>query len=358
MDFTLYTFSVVDIVATKLFMFETVLIILTIGAVLIALAVQNHWKFLKRIAGGLLVSYFTIVLILALGEVYFRYFYAETENRLTLAGMNWMNRYWQTNSLGYRDREWTAEDVEGKTKILVIGDSFAAGWGLKDPADRFSDVLASRLGDDYAVMNAAVFGTSTLEQLDILKKYPFEPDVILWQYLLNDIDGAALSIGLLPKGDNARPPELVRKSYLANFVYYRMLDLAAASKKAETGEGYWSWAYSTYDNSGIWQVHERELNHLMDYAEAIDARLVVVIFPNPVDPVGGIPYVDRVAMVFEGRGHRDVLKLFDAIAGWDTSKSPLFVSNRDTHMSAEFNHWLGDEISERFFASEDSPRIK
>ena len=100
-------------------------------------------------ARGLLITYFTAAADLRrAGRFFFRYFYAESENVFTGASLNWLARYWHENSLGYRDREWTPEDLAGKQTILVTGDSFAAGWGINDPADRFGDVLAQHLGDE------------------------------------------------------------------------------------------------------------------------------------------------------------------------------------------------------------------
>ena len=122
-----------------------------VGAALVVLAVQTQSARLRSVAKGLLVSYATILLLLAVGEAYFRFVHADSEGRL--ASNNWTARYWHTNSLGYRDREWTPEDWVDKTTIAVVGDSFAAGWGINDPADRFPDVLAARLGDEYAVFN-------------------------------------------------------------------------------------------------------------------------------------------------------------------------------------------------------------
>src|SRR5690606_14163974 len=99
-------------------------------------------------------------------------------------------------SLGYRDREWTADDFAGKTVIFAVGDSFTEGWGIENPADRFPDRLQAQLGDAYAVVNLGKGGSSTLHQTQAVATYPYAtPDIILWQYLLNDIDVAAISNG-------------------------------------------------------------------------------------------------------------------------------------------------------------------
>jgi hypothetical protein len=162
-----------------------------VGLAVAVLAVQRRSLRFRSIARGLLITYFMLLLIFAAGEIFFRYFYAESENVFTGATLNWLARYWHTNSLGFRDREWTPEDWTGKQTILVTGDSFTAGWGINDPVDRFTDVLAQDLGDGYAVVNLGTYGTATPEQLEILKNYPLQnPDVVIMQYFLNDIDYA------------------------------------------------------------------------------------------------------------------------------------------------------------------------
>lgn len=314
-----------------------VALIAALGVGLLLAAIQNRRAGLRRAARNLLISYCVVVIPLALAEGYLRYFYADPAGRL--ASNNWMDRYWRENSRGHRDREWTPDDWAGKQTVLIVGDSFAAGWGVEDPADRFGDVLAAQLDDGYAVINISRPGATTLEALRTMQAYPLQtPDVIVWQYYLNDIEGAALSIGL---GPNFAPiPLWARESHLLNYLY--------SLSNVGFSPAYWAWQYAAYDNAGIWEVHARELAQVADYAEAAGARLIVVIFPNMVDPVGSIPYVDRVAQVFDGRAHVDVLKLFDAVAAWD--RAAVIVSERDQHPSAAFHRYVGEELYARYFA--------
>ena len=98
-------------------------------------------------------------------------------------------------------------------------------------------------------------------------------------------------------------------------------------------------------------MHKQEIEDYIDYVDSIRARLIVVIFPNMLDPVRSIPYVDRVAQVFEERGHNDILKLFDQAAAW--SPQDRMVSPRDTHPSVAFHHLVGDLLYQQFFAHHD-----
>jgi lysophospholipase L1-like esterase len=320
------------------------IIVIGLGGLLLAGIVQRRSAGLRQLAAGLLVSYGTLLLILLGAEVYFRFIHAESSNIITFDTQNWLDRYWHTNSWGYRDHEWLPQDYAGKSTVVVLGDSFAAGWGLENPADRFSDVLAARLGDDYAVFNAAEYGTATAEQLENLRTFPIQqPDVVILQYFLNDINYTGLRLGLLPQPEVT--PDWSRATFLGNFLYWRVV--VNATSDASLYNRWWQWSYDAYDNVGIWSEHRAEIESFIDYTESIDARLIVVIFPNLLEIVRSIPYVDRVAQVFMERGHPDVLRLFDAAAGWDPED--LLVSRRDSHASASFNRSIGEQLYALYF---------
>jgi lysophospholipase L1-like esterase len=310
-------------------------------------AAQHSHPRLRRVGGGLLISLGSLACMGGMGELYFRYVYADSENTITLATRNWLDRYWQTNSLGFRDREWSAADLSDKVRVYITGDSFTAGWGIENPADRYTDVLGARLGSTHAVVNLGVYGTATPEQLELLRNYPFQPpDVVVVQYFLNDVNYAGLRLGLLPE---PKPlPNWATESYLANFLYTRLL---SRFLDPEFGRDWWQWSYDAYDNVAIWDLHREEIEAYIDYVEGINARLIVVLFPNMLDPVRSVAYIDRVAQVFEARGHRDILKLFDAVAAWPLEDR--IVSPRDTHPSIAFHHYVGEEIYRRFFASQE-----
>jgi hypothetical protein len=316
---------------------QILVVLVMIGLVPIGMLVQRRWPRLRNLGSGLLVSYITLVLILSGTELYFRYVHAASDG--LRARENWMNRYWHLNSLGFRDREWRPADYDGKQRVIAIGDSFTAGWGVENPLDRFPDVLQAQLGAEYAVFNLGMPGSSTRDQLVTLANYPVqEPDVVLWQYFLNDIEGAALSIGQFQE-----PPQIpawMRESYFANYVF--------ALGNSGFGPAYWDWEYAAYDNYGIWQIHQQELEQAVRDVQAQGARLIVVIFPNMQDPFRSIPYVDRVAQVFEAQGVTAVLKLFDAVERWPVAER--IVSPRDAHPSAAFHRYVGEEVYRLYFA--------
>lgn len=330
-------------------------LLLYIGMALLAGAIQTRYRRLAGLCAHLLVTYSTLLIGVIGAEAYFRYVYADSAWLWTRAGENWHNRYIHNNRLGYRDREWQPSDWQGKRTVMVVGDSFTQGFGIEDPHDRYSDVLANLLGDEWAVMNLGVPDSSTRDQLHTLRTYPLQtPDVIIWQYLLNDINDAGLSIGdhwwpHLP----TRQPPLIHQSHLANFLYWR---LAPAFTTVDVTEGhatYWDWAYYAYDNVGIWSIHQQEILDLLTYINSTRARLIVVIFPNIQQPVESIAYVDRVKQFLEANGVNQILPLYNEVAEFvdQRGSDKLLVSPRDAHPSADFHRFLGQRIYERYFAS-------
>ncbi|MCK6577714.1 MAG: SGNH/GDSL hydrolase family protein [Anaerolineae bacterium] len=308
-----------------------------IGAALAAGSIQRRWDRLRTVCRSLLVSFLTLVFMFGAGEVYFRYLHADSEG--TLAKNNWIARFWHVNSFGYRDVEWAEADLTDRQKILVIGDSFTAGWGIQDPQDRFSNVLARTLGEDYAVFNAGVTGTSTAEQAETLRAFPIPPDIVIWQYFLNDIEYTLLRLGLYEPPPPL--PAVVSESYLTNYLY--SLTIIGLDSR------YWQHLYAAYDSALVWNLHAREIDEMVHAVQARGVRLILVIFPNMADPFGSIAYVDRVVQAARSAGVTDILTLFDAAEAMPLADR--IVSPRDAHPSAAFHRYVGERLAELFFAA-------
>jgi lysophospholipase L1-like esterase len=106
----------------------------------------------------------------------------------------------RTNQKGLRDREHSYERPNSTRRILVIGDSFAWGYGVEE-SERFSQLLETSLGVE--VINAGVSGYSTDQELIWLRSEGIKYDTDLVVLILsgNDI------------GDNDRQ--------LVSHIYYK-----------------------------------------------------------------------------------------------------------------------------------------
>lgn len=106
-----------------------------------------------------------------------------------------------SNSLGFRDREHEVDKPPGTFRVVVIGDSIAAGLKV----DRFEDTLPPRLegelqeaGVPAEVISLAVSGYNTRQEVETLKDkgLAFAPDLVLVAYSLTDrerVDGGILA---------------------------------------------------------------------------------------------------------------------------------------------------------------------
>jgi lysophospholipase L1-like esterase len=90
------------------------------------------------------------------------------------------------NSRGLRDREHTYERSSDNQRILVLGDSFAWGYGVEEP-ERFSQRLETMLGAE--VINAAISGYSTDQELLWYQHEgtQYDHDLVILEFAGNDI---------------------------------------------------------------------------------------------------------------------------------------------------------------------------
>ena len=64
------------------------------------------------------------------------------------ASRMWRQRFVALNHDGMRDLNHTVQPSPCTERALVVGDSYAFGWGVKKPEDRFGEQLLQRLGSD------------------------------------------------------------------------------------------------------------------------------------------------------------------------------------------------------------------
>lgn len=97
-----------------------------------------------------------------------------------------------TNSQGYYDDEHSLEKAAGVFRIVVIGDSVAAGQKV-ELEESFPRLIEGRLNRSLAhrrfeVIVLARSGYATSQELVLLRReaFQYEPDLVLWSYCLND----------------------------------------------------------------------------------------------------------------------------------------------------------------------------
>lgn len=138
-------------------------------------------NFLKNI----ILLIITLSLIYITGEVLFRYyFYNQLGYRLDK--MEYLH-----NSEGFRDYEHNLEKPNQTVRILVLGDSFTYGQGVKDNAEIYTSLLEKMLNEQqgglrYEIINFGLPGADELMKISLLKEkgLKYKPHIVIFQHRL------------------------------------------------------------------------------------------------------------------------------------------------------------------------------
>ena len=142
---------------------------------------------------NLLVLLMTIVIMLALSEVYLRWIMFSVK----VIDKEWVNRFVEYNNDGFRDHTYSLLKPDNVFRILVIGDSQTFGHGINSLEDTFPKLLEFYLNEGtrgfrFEVLNFALPGwnTDTHVQSFFKKGLSYQPDLILLVYYHNDIQAS------------------------------------------------------------------------------------------------------------------------------------------------------------------------
>jgi lysophospholipase L1-like esterase len=141
-----------------------------------------------------------------------------------------------SNSLGFRDREHAVAKPAGVYRIVVLGDSIAAGLHVERNEDVFPPILERLLvrgGLSAEVINLAVSGYNTQQEVEMLREkgLQYHPDLVVVAYTMSSrehLDGDILKTLLEAEErqggvSSARVSSWLVKSALYRFVRFRVL---------------------------------------------------------------------------------------------------------------------------------------
>ncbi|HXO30408.1 MAG TPA: GDSL-type esterase/lipase family protein [Thermoanaerobaculia bacterium] len=141
-----------------------------------------------------------------------------------------------SNSLGFRDREHAVAKPANVYRIVVLGDSIAAGLHVERNEDVFPPILERLLVQDglrAEVINLAVSGYNTQQEVEMLREkgLQYHPDLVVVAYTMSSrehLDGDILKTLLEAEQrqggvSSARVSSWLVKSALYRFVRFRVL---------------------------------------------------------------------------------------------------------------------------------------
>ncbi|MBL4665420.1 MAG: SGNH/GDSL hydrolase family protein [Nitrospinaceae bacterium] len=271
-----------------------------------------------------------------------------------LSARLWFSKYWEINSLGYRDEEIDPNDIN-KINIMIIGDSFVAGHGIKDPSKRFSNILQGKLSNQHRVYNLGLNGADTQAEYSKLLQFPKKPNLIILVHHPNDINrvpkqAAALlspySVIKLYASAMAAFVDisLVDNSYFLNYFYWKFNPVASldsevsvAGKEHFESEGGKNEELAAYLNESMFTQHVQNLYQFVLLSREESIPLAVVLFPETWDETIDFSgaFANKPIEAFMQREGIPVLDLYSTVKSIPIKER--IVNNNDAHPS-ELTH--------------------
>jgi hypothetical protein len=237
-------------------------------------------RLFQIVSFNLALTVFLLGSLLAGGEIYYRFLCDRTDALdFTKVSERWFQRHYHQNGFGCRDSiEYSFQIKPGKRRITFLGDSFAAGHGIKDVEQRFANKIraAHPNWEIHVIARPGFDTTNEIKSIEAITQNGYELDQVVLVYCLNDLQD------LLPKcmetvqqvyAEADHSGWLRKNSYFLNLVWQRFI--------ASTNPALKSYYLSIKDGyqSPVWQQQKERLLLLKQLVQSHHGSLSVVTFP-------------------------------------------------------------------------------
>jgi hypothetical protein len=228
------------------------------------------------------------------------------------------------SSQGLRDREFAMAPPPGRTRILMLGDSLAFGWGV--PQDKTSSkLLEHRLleaGHDVEVINTGVGNYNTeMEVAYFLERgAKLQPHYVVLNYFINDAE------------PTPRDRSNVLTRNLRALVYFASrADMALRLANVGEHKDWRSYYAGLYDEAGVRRVSDA-IGRLAEYCRRNGIELLVANQPELRDPGNyAFTQVEEVVERIAARHKAGYLNLRPSVR--ELPPESLWVTPPDPHPS-------------------------
>ena len=332
------------------------LVILFVAAARMIPQLNDRWS-------GLGIFTATILLIALAGEGYCRIKVAISPEMQSLPSYSteaWKRRYVRLNSEGYRDVEHSLARDPAKSRLLLVGDSFGFGWGIRRLQDRLGEQTALRLsaatGKSWEPINASVPGADTMDEIGYLTHMvDYQPNAVVLIYVFNDIDYLIPKINIARQLRNYWVRVLWHNSYLfqelfarLRMIYYRFRRPGPALPSAVSDEITDS-EFAAYANPEMLSHHLADLARFVEIGQKKGANMLIVPFDLSfsVQHRALLRYQEFVRQA-QARG----IPVCSLEHTWDgLPYRSLAVSSTDGHPNEAADRLAADAIAKCFLAS-------
>lgn len=250
------------------------------------------------------------------------------------------------NDWGLRDREYPAPRPAGRSRLLILGDSFTFGQGVFDDAAIFPAMLERRLDQAAAapsasgvdVLNGGLAGTLTGAWVRLWLRIAdaFDPDAVLVVFFLRD----GTSVGSNPDffdrirdeiAARNRTSRLYRFSYAVRWLRDRLDRTRISSRYAQLFHDAY---FGDEGQTGEWRRAQRNLLRLRDLAGERGVPIGLAVFPILVQLDDDYPFREICERVLTW-GEANGFAVHDLLPAFLGQRGPeLWVSPVDQHPNA------------------------
>lgn len=220
------------------------------------------------------------------------------------------------NNVGFRDtRDYATAKAPGTFRIVVLGDSYTIGEGVKIE-HRFTEVLEALLNDgtdrEFEVFNFGTSAWNTRDEMLYLEKaaLDFDPDLVLVAFVLNDA-GRAGDFTFWNDFREQYESSALGWSRVASYV-------GAVARRRSRGREYMrARVEHGLEQPRIWEQALDGLARGHKLCEQAGVKYAVVVFPFMFDFTDKNPILKIHKLVEQGCATRELphLDLFDAYRG-------------------------------------------
>ncbi len=295
-----------------------------------------------------------LVIFFYSGELWFSLYPCSQGNTEAFVANIWFKKYWNRNHYGFRDKDYNLKQLEGRGIILDVGDSYVAGHGIKDTADRTSNLLERSLKNKYFMVNAGYNGFGTQKELKLIKQFPWDPKIVILSHVVNDIEdvvppdeGYAKTYQQAESAFTIFLYENSRNSVLGDMFYhlFKLGQYAKIQKKKNKGNNL-ALQYKEYTDTAIFNKHLADLQSLADYViDSMQSKLIILTFPEHSD--GLIDWTDTHVnknIISHLKPNKNLYFLNTTPIFKQFSQSARGVNLLDGHPSKKINRVVADSL--------------
>jgi lysophospholipase L1-like esterase len=257
-----------------------------------------------------------------------------------------------TNSLGFRDAEYSIIKPENTRRIVMLGDSHTLGWGVAFD-DLFSKILERQLnqtGNTHEVINLGTGNYNSTMEVELFKwkGLGLDPDMVILMYFINDTEP-------VPRRKSAIGCAVLKHSYFCSFLFDRLVRLRSRFIRGSGWSSYYRSLYSP-ENAPDRESNRESIRELIRLCDENHIDLLIANLPElrrlrpypftyatnyirDLAEEGGVPFIDMLP----------ALSIYESESLW--------ISVEDSHANARAHaiiaRQIHEEIKQEFPASLD-----